>query len=199
MFVWVVVGVFVLLLASFVVGSLSRPAVPTGTVTPPHPAALGDTLVGPVVFTIDATAPARWSFFDFSRNSAVTDPGPLDWDLAMKRFEIIVNGGPAFAGRGGIADLGVVPFDSVAGLPDTGYVTTAPDSTNAVIRRWYKYGYTTHLLQPKGHVYAVRTADGKYAKVEIVSYYCGEVQGGCFTLRYVYQGDGSRNVALRGP
>jgi hypothetical protein len=40
----------------------------------------------------------------------------------------------------------------------------------------------------------VRTADGRYAKLELVSYYCPRSQPGFVTLRYVYQGDGSRNV-----
>jgi hypothetical protein len=41
--------------------------------------------------------------------------------------------------------------------------------------------------------YAIRTADGKYAKMRLLSYYCdGGQASGCFTLEYVYQGDGSR-------
>ena len=43
--------------------------------------------------------------------------------------------------------------------------------------------------------YAVRTADGRYAKFSIVGYYCGEVRSGCFTIRYAYQGDGSRRLS----
>jgi hypothetical protein len=43
-------------------------------------------------------------------------------------------------------------------------------------------------------VYAVRTADGRYAKVELVNYYCAGVGAACVTFRYAYQGDGSRRL-----
>ena len=187
-----VVAVFVLMLASFVVASMRRPQIPSGTITPPNPVAIGDTLVGPATVTVDATAQDGWTFFDFSRNSALSVAAPADWDLAFKRFYVIANGGAGFEGRGGILDLGKVAFDSVTAVPDTGYALTDKDSVNAAIRRWYDYGFTSHLLPSKHHVYAVRTADGKYAKIEITSYYCGEAQPGCLTFKYVYQGNGSR-------
>jgi hypothetical protein len=44
-------------------------------------------------------------------------------------------------------------------------------------------------------VWAVRTADGRYAKLEMVGYYCPGPQPGCPTFRYVYQGDGTTRVA----
>ena len=191
---WVLLGAFVFLLASMVVGGLRRPQIPTGRITPPHPVAVGDTLVGPAVVTVDATSSDRWSFFDFSRNSVVEHPGPLDWDLAVRRFYVIANGGTGFAGKGGIADVGKVAFDSVIVLPATGYQPTERDSINTAIRHWYDYGWASHLLRSGGHVYAVRTADGKYAKIAIESYYCGEAQPGCLTFRYAYQGDGSARI-----
>jgi hypothetical protein len=50
------------------------------------------------------------------------------------------------------------------------------------------------VLSPKPHVWAVRTADGRYAKIQLVSYYCPRSQPACLTFRYIYQGDGSRVV-----
>lgn len=193
MTLWVLLGAFVLLLASMVVGALRHPQIPTGVVTAPNPVRVGDSLVGPFVYTVDATSSDRWTFFDFSRNSVVEHPGPLDWDLAVRRFYVIANGGPGFAGRGGIADLGKAAFDSLTVLPETGYVATSRDSTNTAIRHWYDYGWASHLLRTSGHLYAVRTADGKYAKLAIVTYYCGGAQPGCLTFRYAYQGNGGRD------
>ncbi len=43
-----------------------------------------------------------------------------------------------------------------------------------------------------GLTVAVRTADGRFAKVQILGYYCSGPRAGCLTFRYVYQGDGSR-------
>jgi len=190
---WVLLGAFGFLLASLVVGALRRPVPAAADVTAPTPASVGDSLVGPAVYTVDATDEFQWTFFDFSRNAVVAAPGPLDWDLAFRRFVIIANGGAGFAGQGGVVDLGV-PFDSVREAPDTGYAPTARDSTNPGIGHWYKYGYSSHLLDPGGHTYVVRTADGHYAKFSIVGYYCREVRSGCFTIRYAYQGDGTRTL-----
>jgi hypothetical protein len=57
---------------------------------------------------------------------------------------------------------------------------------NPAIRRWYDYGAVSHLLKPNGHVYVVRTRQGRFAKVEILSYYCTGLAPGCVTFRYAY-------------
>jgi len=46
----------------------------------------------------------------------------------------------------------------------------------------------THLLTSKGHVYAVRTAAGRYAKLALLAYYCKDAGTACVTFRYVYHG-----------
>lgn len=168
---------------------------------PPTPAAaphdVGRELVGPVVYTVDATRPDAWRYFAFHLGSVIDNPGPRDWDLAFRRYEIIANGGRAFVGAGGIADLGVVAFADVATVPGDGYQVTEgeTDPRHPAIARWYSYGYFSHVLSPKPRVWAVRTAHGHYAKLEFISYYCPRSQPGCVTFRYVYQGDGSRHVA----
>lgn len=191
-FLFVVLLVFILIMATYVVGALRRPSMPAGAVTPESPFLVGDSLVGPSTWTLDATSERDWAFFDFSRNSVVRRPGPLEWDIAVRRFHVMANGGSGFAGRGGITDLGVTPLDSVVEAPESGYLATERDSTNPGMGKWYRYGYSSHLLEPNGHTFAVRTADGSYALFEIVSYYCEGARSGCFTFRYKYQGSGSR-------
>lgn len=180
-----------------VVVSLRRPPVEERTPTPPNRAPVGRTLVGPRMYTLDASDTERWRFFDFSRGSVVESPGPTGWDLAFRRFHVVANGGDGFAGRGGIRDLGAVPFDSVATVPATGYVESevGTDTTNAATGEWYDYSFTSHLLRPRPRTYGVRTADGRYAKIRMVSYYCPGATPGCPSFRYVYQGDGSRRVS----
>lgn len=187
-----VLGLLAVGAAVLVASTLRRPEVPTYEPTPVRPEEVGARLVGPVTYTVDATDETRWRFFDFSSGSVVERPGPLEWDLAVQRFNVIVNGGAGFEGRGGALDLGNVAFDAVMHLPSEGYETTVVrrDSTHGTFRGWYDYGFTTHLLTPKPRVYAVRTADGRYAKVQILSYYCSGARPGCFTFRYVYQGEG---------
>jgi len=174
------------------------------TVTPPHPVEVGDRLVGPVLYTLDARASERWAYFDFSRGSVVEVPHQfgVDWDLAFQRHKILANGGATNPrGRGAILSLGEVAFDEVLEAPAEGFVEDtiasinpeALTTENLAIKAWYHYNFLTHLLRPKPNVYIIRTADGKYAKMRIVSYYCdGGQASGCFTIEYVYQGDGGR-------
>jgi hypothetical protein len=190
----------VVLTAILVSLTLRREPPPSFPPTQPAPLEAGDTLIGPVTYTIDARSGDRWTFFDFSRGSTVERPGPTDWDLAVRRFRVIANGGSGFAGDGALADLGEVAFDSVIEAPAAGWIETVGqrvDSTNAAIQKWYAYGFTSHLLSPKPNVYAVRTADGRYAKFEILGYYCPAATPGCLTIRYVYQGSGARRFTPR--
>ncbi|HUE77498.1 MAG TPA: HmuY family protein [Longimicrobiales bacterium] len=176
--------------------SLRREPPEAYEVTPISPSEVGGSLAGPRQVTVDATDEWRWVFFDFSRGAVIDRPGPLDWDIAFRRFDVMVNGGAGFAGEGAAADLGETAFDRVATVPSNGWVTTrvARDSTNRAIDRWYDYGFTSHLLTPRPRIYAIRTADGRYAKLRFVSYYCPGARPGCMTFEYVYQGDGSRSV-----
>jgi hypothetical protein len=182
---------------ALVVLSLREPQVAMHAPTPPAPRDVGRALVGPVVYTVDASRPESWQYFAFYLGSVIEHPGPRDWDLAFRRYEIIANGGRAFAGEGGIADLGEVAFADVKTVPESGYEVTqgGADPRNPAISRWYRYGYFSHVLTPRPRVWAVRTADGRYAKIELVSYYCPRSRPGCVTFRYVYQGNGSRTVA----
>lgn len=178
---------FLLIVASLVIGSLAQPEFPPFTLTVPHPAPVGDSLVGPATYTVDAASTDRWRYFDFGRN-AVVDSGP--WDIAIRRFHVIAAPG------GGIVDLGPVPFDSVGELPAEGYVPNAvgPDTTNPGVGRWYSYSMLSHLLTTRHHVYGVRTARGKYAKLELLAYYCRGAGTACVTFRYAYQGGDGRRV-----
>lgn len=175
---------FLLLVASLVIGSLTTPEFPAYPLSPPRSAAqlasaaTADSLVGPATYTLDASGGDAWRRFHFGRN-AVVESG--QWDIAFRRNKVIAGPGA------GVVDLGPVPFDSVAEVPVSGYV---PDS----VGKWYEYSMLSHLLTSKRHVYAVRTADGRFAKVEILAYYCRDAGAACYTFRYAFQGDGSRRV-----
>jgi heme-binding HmuY-like protein len=186
----------VLVTAGLVALTLRQPAVQTYAPTPAAPADAGRALVGPVQVTVDATGAESWRYFSFRLGAVVDDPGPRDWDLAFRRYVIIANGGPSFRGDGGVRDLGPVAFGEVREVPASGYEVTEsrPDPRNAAIAGWYRYGFFSHVLTPKPHVWAVRTADGRYAKLALVAYYCPGPEPGCVTFRYVYQGDGSTHL-----
>ena len=120
----VLVGIIVVLAVVLVTMSFGRPGIEAYVPTPPNPSEAGETLVGPIDYTVDATSTGAWQFFDFSRGSVVADPGPGEWDLAFRRFHIIANGGPGFSGEGGIIRLEETDLDAVSELPEAPYVET---------------------------------------------------------------------------
>ena len=192
-------GLFLLAIAYLITSSVVRPSPPSRVPTDPSPRAIGDSLVTDRVVTLDTRDRDEWRRFDFSRGAAVDRSAGREWDLAARRYRLIVNGGEQFGGRAGAVSLGTVAFDSVRRVPAEGYVGTRRDPggepEHPVLDGWYRYDFFSHMLLSRRRVFAVRTADGRYAKVAVVSYYCPGPEPGCLTLRYSYQGDGSRRVS----
>lgn len=126
----------------------------------------------------------------------------------------MINGGTSGPGQGGAIVL-EVPFDEVAEAPtdDQLRVDGVDDCPNGVKRAicpgsgngWYNYDPSTHLIMPiPGRTIVVRTADGRFAKMRILSYYKGAPDPGAlnpeahpsryYTFEYVFQPDGSRRL-----
>jgi hypothetical protein len=143
--------------------------------------------------------------FDFETGAETTSN--IDWDIAFRGTTIIVNGGvsqgstdePARTGTAGayiadgtlasVTDVNVNSFavDAVAGLA----IPTGSDNG------WYNYaGPPSFLITPlAGKIIVVRTTEGRYAKMEILSYYENAPDmpnamtdaSRYFTFNYVYQ------------
>jgi hypothetical protein len=186
----VVIGGLVLAAVLLVGLSVQRPELPE---FPPSPILADDAPADardpsePRLLTIDATDPERWRHVDLTRGTVVEEPAPDAWDLAFRRFEVRVNGGAGSAAAGGVVLLEELSLDSVRGVPGEGYVgmtARGRDTTHTVLDGWYSYSFTTHVLRPEPRTYAVRTAAGRHAALEFVSYYCPGAQPGCVTLRY---------------
>ena len=64
--------------------------------------------------------------------------------------------------------------------------TTDLKTTSASAVQWLD-----NLWVPYTTPYAIRTASGKYAKFEVMNYDRGT---GRVTIKYLYQGDGTRNL-----
>lgn len=72
----------------------------------------------PVVtqYTIDARSRKDWVYFNFARGTAVsTSQHALDWDLALRRTDLLTNSGDTNSrGQGGAVDLDEVPLDEAS-------------------------------------------------------------------------------------
>lgn len=183
------------------------PASATYSPTPPRPVETVEHLTEPIVYTIDARSENVWVYFDFSRGAVVPvlDAKQDAWDLAFKRYVMRTNGGRSNPnGQGAVLRLPKRDFAAVSQVP--GDVEFQADihpknrlhPFNPVLEKWYNYSYLANVLAPKPGIYVIRTQDGKYAKMRLLSYYCPGNVAGCMTFEYVYQGDGSRRL-IDGP
>ncbi len=128
-------------------------------------------------FTIDARDPARWQFFAFAAGP-LAPPDTAGWDMAVRRFHVIV--------AGETARLDSVSFEALRTPPLAGYVATTfdRDTLNRAIAGWYRYSMFSHLLHPKRQIYVIRSRGGRSTKLEFLSYYCPGPEPGCVTIRY---------------
>lgn len=166
----------------------------------PPPADFAGKLTEETVYTVNATEMRTWVHFNFAQRTVFTGEqvarDSADWDIAFRRAKIITNGGAS--GEKGNAAVAVIPnvdFRAVAEAPENGYLQDTKsenplDTLNPALDKWYKYDFWTHQLTPHNVIYIIKTADGRYAKLQLLNYYCGTAAG-CYTFRYVYQGNGA--------
>jgi hypothetical protein len=154
-------AVFLVAIGYLVVASLTRRGAPTFAAATE---ARGDTL------TVDATDGQRWRYASLARGRVLSAPDTVGWDVAVRRYNLIANGD--------VVDLGPARYDTVGG------VHGEPEANTSTVGKWYRYSLLTHLLEPAGHVYIVRTRAGRTFKVQILSYYCPGLTAGCMTIRY---------------
>lgn len=114
--------------------------------------------------------------FDFSTGTTTTSD--TDWDIAFRGTKIAINGGNSTGltdepSRNGNA-AAYMETSTFANVVSVNTSLLEQDSINGfVLSNWYTYsGPPTHSINPTpGKILVIRTRDGKYAKVEILSYY----------------------------
>jgi hypothetical protein len=154
----------------------------------------------------------HYTFYSLRDGAVVpaADSASAEWDLAFKSTTILVNGGTSGPGEGGVAVLEDTSFAAVTEAPpaEAFAVDQGTDREETAIRGgagngWYAYDFATGIVSPRPVVLAVRTADGRYAKVQIESYYLGAPGPGeiapdvgfrYYTFHYLFQPDGSREL-----
>lgn len=145
--------------------------------------------------------------FSFSQNAIVTNDS---WDIAFRGTTIVVNGGtaigiteePTRTGSGAVSILSNT-LSAVTTIPSSSTFTQDGTNTYAIPtgsgNGWYNYNSTNNLITPiAGKIFVVKTHDGKYAKMEIISYYKdapanpdATALSRYFTFKYVYQPSGT--------
>jgi len=171
-----------------------------------------DTVLGVNAITGMPFSAGKYTFYSLERNAIVpnTDSASTQWDLAFAGSKILTNGGTSGKGLGG-AFIYTGLFNDVKTISNDSVFKTdnAPGSFAVTFgsgKGWYVYDQLTSLVTPlAGRVLVIRTASGKYAKVEIINYYKGGVtlpttasesdklsKQRYYTFRYAYQPNGSK-------
>lgn len=150
----------------------------------------------------------------------VTHAKTMNWDIGFTGIYnsmIVINNGtnpksPGYGGQGkGLIVAIERPYAQVTEAPDLAQMKAGnlsfigwdayPQPDN---RGWYFYDMKTHIsIAVKGRTFVLLTADGKYAKLEMLNIYKGNPvtvtdlhwPAPYFTFRYFIQEDGSRNLS----
>lgn len=141
-----------------------------------------------------------YTFFDLEAGTIVADSSSSQWDIAFSNTTILANSGNG----GGILTLNAA-FETVTEAPTEGFANETEAGA------WYNYtgeapsGPQHAILAIDGVTLIVKTPEGKYAKVKILSYYQGNPDTSTdefanfmtrpaspyFTFEYGLQTDGS--------
>ncbi|MEI7959909.1 MAG: HmuY family protein [Chitinophagaceae bacterium] len=154
----------------------------------------------------------KYTFYSVEKNAIVpnTDSASTKWDIAFVSTKILINGGTSGTGMGGafvytglFDDLKTIPTDSVFKTDNAPASYAIPYGSG---KGWYTYDQATSLVTPlAGRVLVIKTASGKYAKLEIINYYKGGVtlpvtasdadkltKQRYYTFRFIFQSNGTK-------
>ncbi len=158
-----------------------------------------------------------WTYFSFSTQAEVSGIDSINfntlttWDIAFHSRLGRTNGGNSCIGEGAVYDAGTSDFDAVKTVDTTAFIQ---DTTVNLITGIGSYGptykqvpgnttfdsafsvdYTQHppVYTSNNKVFVVKTSDGKYAKIQILSYYNDKGESGYIKFKYAYRKDGSMN------
>lgn len=150
----------------------------------------------------------KFTLFSLRENKVIanTDSASTKWDIGFRGTTIIVNGGAIRTGKGGAYIFDGL-FEELQEIPENQLFKQDNSPTDLAIttgsgKGWYNYDPSTNVINPiAGKILVIRTADEKYAKVEIVSYYknapadpttAAIEDSRHYTFRFVVQKDGSK-------
>lgn len=137
---------------------------------------IADTIIG-LLPTGQPYGANKFTFFSIENGALVasSDSATTKWDIAFRGTTILTNAGTSGPGNGG-AFVQVGTFDALTSVSvdSTFYTDAAPVYAikTGSGKGWYNYDGANNLITAlPGRVLVIRTASGKYAKLEISNYY----------------------------
>ncbi len=151
--------------------------------------------------TVNFSSSSSFTFFSFRDTTVIanSDSASTKWDFGMRRTTFLVNSNASGPGNGG-AILQDAIYDNVIAAPASGYAYDTSSSQRAIKDgSWYDYNPASHSFVPKaGKTFIFRTADGHYAKMELLAVNYEPFAGPVplrliYTFRYTYQPNNSNS------
>ena len=148
----------------------------------------------------------KYTFFNLEkgREVSVTDSATTKWDIAFSTTTIIVNSGISGPGTVSAQVVSGTSFASLVEAPETGYAVDSKDNADKKVlaittgsgNGWYLYNSVNHggphsITPIANRIIAVKLADGRYAKIQILNYYKGAPQNIPVTGSATYDGIGA--------
>lgn len=182
---------------------------------------IGNSIATKKITKKDVKDYGMWYYFSFEKGDFVgegkADPADgddakwkakTDWDIAFHRGNVRTNGGTSGNGQGGILNANSKDFDAIKEVPSGEFTvdkilkgevmaafvmppTYVSSSANEVANDWAVFDHGTMSYSVKKDVYIVKTASGKYVKIQFLNFLNDEDKSGFITLQYAYQADGS--------
>jgi len=149
----------------------------------------------------DTASDGSYTYYDLESGTAIESSSSADWDIAFGGTEILANS----ENDGGITKVSG-EYSSIETAVETGFSASNSD--------WYTYtgeapnGPKHAILPNEDETLIVKTSEGKYAKVKIISYYEGNPDtdspefanfqtrpaGKYFTFDYALQTNGTTSL-----
>jgi len=124
----------------------------------------------------------------------VTNPASSnDWDISSDFVTISMNGGTRGSGQAAAILDQETALDSIKSAPAEGYVMD--DSTKSIMAigdAWYNYDFMTHSMSAHDYSWVLKTASGKYAKLEFVKTDFSGQSDGVVIIRFMYLESGNQ-------
>lgn len=171
---------------------------------------IADTIIG-LAPTGQPYGANKFTFFSIENNKLIpsSDSATTNWDVAFKGTTILTNAGTSGPGNGG-AFVQIGTFDGLATVSVDSVFRTDAAPVYAIRtgsgKGWYNYDGANNLITAlPGRVLVIRTASGKYAKLEITNYYKKGITPAAsatdaeklssqryYGFRYTFQANGSK-------
>jgi len=160
---------------------------------------------------LDARAYSDWVYFSFEQGEIVEVAdfqNDLNWDIAFHRGDIRLNGGKSGEGLGEAVNTYTTDWNAVSAAPSSGYVkdeigiiTIAFIGTGVIeedqpfsqtMSTWLTVDTTTPppVYTLNNWIYVLKTADGKFVKIQIYDNKNETGNAGYVSFKYQYNTDG---------